>query len=171
MDRLLRFTGFSASEFYCLLSAFDMPALVGLNSEVSIEATQEAYDRGIFSLFKRGILKSEEEGFKLREDIKRIFDVLKSAEEILHLKENKGRCREMVLYINDKDTVISVGGNRKDEMVMLSYIERVDVQSALEDAGYFEEEMDITIEKLDAISGFVISTSSEKQVVYQLINN
>lgn len=162
MNKAIRFIGFTGPEFYALLSAFSMPTIIGFNLENKVDASQENYDLGIFSLFKRKILNPGENGFKLEESIGDIFKVLKDAKEILHFKETWGRCREMVLYLLDDKVAIGVHGDRKDEIIMLSLVDKSNALSVIEEAGFFNKDYDVTIDSLDTFSGFVIKGLDEK---------
>lgn len=149
-----KYTGFSTEEFYCLLRAFNIEPFIGLSPEKNPPDSQAEYDAGIFSLFKRELIKRSTQDDSLLPDpgIRESFNIIKSCEDIIYLSEEGGELLEYCIYIGE-GVVITTTGSRKGEYLRLALIDREDFGRFLRDSGYTTPGYDVRAERLDIKNG------------------
>ena len=133
---------FDNQEFTVLLSAMKVDTATCFETDSSVGVTQADYDRGLFSLYKRGLIKASEtdEAFVIDGECRRMFSVLKNSHFMLRLECKEQTIPQYGLYASGGDCIVISPGVREKEYIRMAVFPIDDMPDFLAESGMMAED-------------------------------
>lgn len=143
-------------EFTVLFAECGVNELVAYNSKLT-QFTQEDYNEGIFSLYKRELLQSvpNGEGFSLNDEIKEVLNILKSCEFVFTI-DGPQDFPEYCIYKDNNSFLITTPGTRKNEYIKMMVADGEELLDFLSEGELLPERIvlsDVVVCRKDAHTG------------------
>ena len=131
----LHYIGFTNQEFTVMLSAIKVETLTCFLTEGQAKLTQEEYDRGLFSLFKRGLLLRSEtkDAFEIEAECRTLFSIIKESAYMVRIDCKDTEIPQYGLYGYGGNCVILSPGIREQEYVRMAAISKEEALRLIED--------------------------------------
>ena len=128
---------FDRHEFTVLLSALRVDSMLCFAQQERRGISQEDYDLGLFSLFKRGLVKRVDgtDGFSVESGCRRLFDVVKASRCMVTLECKDGRVPQYGLYWHEGKCTVVSPGQREQEYVRMASLKGSDAGIFIEESG------------------------------------
>lgn len=145
MKELTRSIGLSDLEYQVLASTYKLGKMICFEYDYSKYAgreLQELYNKGIFDLYKRGILYLEGETYCIRQDVRHIFNALKGSTLLMNAEHLQTDISTQCFYLSGGENVVVIRpGDRSEEYIKISEIDRNELIEYLTESGFILQEL------------------------------
>ena len=133
---------FDDQEFTVLLSAMQVDSATCFETDSRVRVTQADYDRGLFSLYKRELIKVSEtdKAFAIGEECKRMFSALKNSRYMLRLECKGQTITQYGLYVSGGDCTVISPGVRAHEYVRMAVFPIDEISDFLTESGMMADD-------------------------------
>ena len=131
MSEIRKYICLNRNEFTVLLSAAAIDRLMCFDGMGRSRISQEAYNRTIFALYKRNLIRSvKENSFAVDEEIAAYLTVMKNSRKVIQICSAKEELGDYCIYFF---------GDRWDEYIKLTMVFRSNLVNVLMDNGILPE--------------------------------
>ena len=152
---------FDNQEFTVLLSALKVDSATCFESDSRAKLTQEDYDKGLFSLYKRKLIKTSDtsDAFVIEEECRRMFSVFKDSDFMLRLDCKEQAIPQFGLYVSDNYCTVISPGMREREYIRMTAFPADDIPDFMEESGMMAD--DAIVPQNDTVLGLQPSQDEE----------